>query len=245
MPVQRFGSKAVKVLRDRKAEYPEAANNRVKAISAAFAWALEDEQPGVTSNPTRDIARIKTSSTGHHTWTEDEVRQFEERHQIGTKARLAMSLILLTGVRRSDVVRLGRPHLRGQELHFIASKNRNRSPILMEIPVLPELRTILDGSELGDITFLVTNHRRPFIAAGFGNWFRERCNEAELSHCSAHGLRKAGSTRAAENGASAHQLMAMFGWKTIGQAQTYTEKAKRRRLAHAGMPLIVAHVGTK
>lgn len=156
-----------------------------------------------------------------------------------------MSLILLTGVRRSDVVRLGRPHLRGEELHFTASKNRDRAPIRIEIPVLPELRNILDSSELGDITFLVTNLVRPFTAAGFGNWFRQRCNEAELTHCSAHGLRKAGSTRAAENGASAHQLMAMFGWRTIGQAQTYTEKAKRRRLAQTGMPLIRGNARTK
>jgi hypothetical protein len=52
----------------------------------------------------------------------------------------------------------------------------------------------------GDLTFLVTKHGKPFTANGFGNWFRDRCDEARLPQCSAHGLRKAGATIAAENG---------------------------------------------
>jgi len=36
-----------------------------------------------------------------------------------------------------------------------------------------------------------------------------------LAKCSAHGLRKAGATIAAENGATDQQLMAMFGWTYI------------------------------
>lgn len=245
MPASRFGAKAVKVLRDRKADLPEAANGRIKAISTVFAWAIEDERPGILRNPARDIARIKTGSTGFHTWTVEEVAQFEAHHKIGTKARLAMALLLLTGVRRSDVVRLGRPHLRGGRLEFTAWKNRNRAPVQMNVPVLPELQNVLESSELGKITFLVTSFGLPFTAAGFGNWFRGQCNAAGLQQCSAHGLRKAGSTRAAENGATPHQLMAMFGWTTIQQAEIYTKAAARKRLASDGMHLIVGEKGTK
>lgn len=49
------------------------------------------------------------------------------------------------------------------------------------------------------VLYGVTTHGKPFTAAGFGNWFRDRCNEAELTHCSAHGVRKAAAARAAEN----------------------------------------------
>jgi hypothetical protein len=38
----------------------------------------------------------------------EEVRQFEDRHSIGTKARLALALLLFTGQRRSDITRFGR-----------------------------------------------------------------------------------------------------------------------------------------
>lgn len=245
MPLVKFGSKAVKVLRDRKASHPEAANQRVKSISTVFSWALEDERPGVTRNPARDVARIRTASSGWHTWSIEEVEQFEARHQVGTKARLAFALLLYTGVRRSDVVRLGQPHMRGGRLIFTAWKNRERQPVEHDLPVLPELAEILAASELGEITFLTTSRGVPFTAAGFGNWFRDRCNEAGLPQCSAHGLRKAGSTRAAENGATAHQLMAMFGWTTLAQAETYTRTATRRTLAASGMPLILGRSGGK
>ena len=77
------------------------------------------------------------------------------------------------------------------------------------------------------LTFLITEYGRPFTAAGFGNWFRDRCNEAGLERCSAHGLRKAAATSLAENGATAHQLMAWFGWRSLKEAERYTRAANQ------------------
>jgi hypothetical protein len=37
-----------------------------------------------------------------------------------------------------------------------------------------------------------------------------------------HGLKKAGATIAAENGATTRQLMAMFDWDTVSMAEAYT-----------------------
>ena len=65
------------------------------------------------------------------------------------------------------------------------------------------------------LAFLVTDKDNQFTSAGFGNWFRECCDEAGLPHCSAHGLRKAAATRMAENGATTHQLMWWFGWTSV------------------------------
>jgi len=53
---------------------------------------------------------------------------------------------------------------------------------------------------------------------------------ATKPECTAHGVRKAGATVAAENGATAHQLMAMFGWDTLKQAEVYTKAANQRRV---------------
>ena len=236
-PVGRLSSKAVSVLRDRKAELPGSADNRVKAMRRLFAWAKEQEL--VTSNPALDVRYVSGTTTGHHTWSIDEVEQFEAHHPIGTKARLALSLLLYTGVRRSDVVLLGRQHVRDGWLKFTQQKGRNRRPITVEIPVLDVLKDVLDRSPTGDLTFLVTEYGRPFAVAGFGNKFRQWCDEAELSQCSAHGLRKAGATIAAENGATSHQLMSIFGWLTLQQAERYTRGAERKRLAGEAMNLLV------
>ncbi len=56
--------------------------------------------------------------------------------------------------------------------------------------------------------------------------------------CSAHGLRKAAATIAAENGATERQLMDMFGWRDPKMAGLYTRSARQKKLAGQGMPLI-------
>jgi integrase len=149
-----------------------------------------------------------------------------------------MGLLLYTGVRRSDVVTLGRQMVRDGWLHLTEAKGRERQPKHRAIPILPELASIIDATPSGHMTYLVTEFGKPFTAAGFGNKFRDWCNQAGLPHCSAHGLRKAGATIAADNGATEHQLMAIYGWASPKQAALYTRRANRRKLAGDAMHLI-------
>jgi integrase len=230
-PLKRISAKAVRVLRDRKAPFSAAANMRLKAMRRVFRWALENEIAALTVNPTRDVSYLKHATQGYHTWSVNEVEQYEAHHLIGSTPRLALALLLYTGARRSDAVLLGRQHARRGWLKFTAQKNRNRNPITVEVPILPALQSVIDASPTGELTFMVTEHGRPFTAAGFGMRFREWCNKAGLPHCTAHGLRKAGTTIAAENGASPHQLMAIFGWLTLKEAERYTQAARRKRMA--------------
>ena len=64
---------------------------------------------------------------GFHAWTIEEVEQFEAKHPIGSKARLAFALLLYTTQRRSDIVRFGQQHVRDGWLHFTQRKTRSRS----------------------------------------------------------------------------------------------------------------------
>ncbi len=236
IPLARLTPKHVRVLRDRKAATPHAANNRFKALRKLFAWAVEADH--MTANPARDVKRMHAATTGHHSWTPDEVRQYEQRHPIGTKARLALALLLFTGQRRSDVVLFGRQHAKDGWLRFTQRKNVKRKPVTLSLPILPDLQAVIAASECGDLTFLVTSFGQAFTSNGFGNWFRERCDEAGLLHCSAHGLRKAGAAIAAENGATEQQLMAIFGWSDPAQAAHYTRAASQRKLAGDAMMLL-------
>jgi integrase len=152
---------------------------------------------------------------------------------------LALSILLFTGLRRSDAVLLGKQHARQGWFKLALQKNRRRKPITIELPILPALQAALDAGPTGDLTYLVTEHGKPFSPDGFGNWFRDRCNEARLPQCSAHGLRKAGASIAAENGATVHQLMAIFGWLTMRQAEAYTRTAERKRMAGDAMGLLM------
>ena len=237
-PFAMMAPRHVRALRDKKADWPEAANARVKALRQVFKWAVETGH--AESNPAREVPYLRpTNPDGFHTWSIEEVEQFEARHPIGTKAHLALALFLYTGVRRSDVVGLGRQMERAGTLSFKEAKGQAQRVKQRDIPVLPELRRVLDATPSGHLTYITTVFGKPFTPAGFGNWFRRRCNEAGLKHCSAHGLRKAGATIAADNGATEHQLMAIFGWDSPKQAALYTRKANRKRLAAEAMHKLV------
>jgi integrase len=160
---------------------------------------------GITANPARDVLKLKPKRKGGFPrWTPSDVDKFETCYAIGSKARLALALLMFTGARRSDVVRLGRPHVRDGFLTWVPYKGRNQEePVEVSIPVLPELRSVIEATPVvGTTTFLVTDYGRPFTV---GEW----CKRA--GGLNSHGVRKAAATRMADRGANAHALMATFG----------------------------------
>ncbi|MCM2396217.1 tyrosine-type recombinase/integrase [Rhizobium sp. S95] len=231
MPISALSPKAVRTLRDRKAELPEAANGRVKALRSVFSFATKPDVELALTNPARDVGYFKSETEGFHSWRDDEVAKFEAAHPIGTKARLALALMLYTGQRRSDIVLFGRQHVSDGWLKFTQQKNKHRKPVRLELPIHPDLRTIIDASPCGDLAFLVTEFNKPFSANGFGSWFRKRCDEAGLPHCTAHGLRKASATRLANRGATEHEIMSVTGHATSKEVTRYTKAANQKRLA--------------
>jgi integrase len=241
-PLTKVTPAKIKALLDTKvkAGLRGAANNRRKYLSAMFGWAVHERH--MPFNPARDVRRVRYATDGFHGWTVEEVDRFQTRHPIGSKARLAMALLLFLGVRRSDLVRLGPKMVRetvepdgqvARSVRFTVRKTRHVRATETEKPILPALWEIMQASQLGKETFLETEFGKPFTANGFGNWMRTRCNEAGLPECTAHGLRKASASLAAENGATVHQLMAIFDWVTPSQAEVYTRKADRKRLARS------------
>ncbi len=235
-PYSLMEARHVRKRRDERADKPEAANAMVKALRQVFNFAVEYEL--AQRNPARDVPYLTSGSEGFYSWSLEDIRQFEEHHPIGSKARLAFSLLLYTGQRRSDVVQLGPQHVKEGWVTITQVKNQQRKPVTLSIPVLPELKAIIDATPTGNLAFLVTQFGKPFSPDGFGNWFRKRCDEAGLPKCSAHGLRKAGASIAAENGATERQLMAIFGWSTMKEAARYTRAARQKVLAASGMKLI-------
>jgi integrase len=237
VPIGRFGPVHVKLLRDRKSHLPGAANNRRKHLSALCSWAAEHGL--MQANPVRDVKMARRNKVGgYHTWTVEEVHRFVQRHPVGTKACLALALMLFTGARRQDMVHFGKQHVRDGWLRYVPKKTLYKRNTVSQKPWLPELDAIVRESPCGDMTYLVTKHGRPFTANGIGNKFREWADQAGLPHCTAHGLKKAGATLAAEAGATALQLMAIFDWSTLNQAKPYTDAADRKRMAGEAMGML-------
>lgn len=217
--------KTVVAARDRRASTPHQANHFVKALRAMFKWAVEADE--VDEDPTQGVSLIKVSTEGHAPWTDAEIAAFEARWPIGTRERLALAILLYTGLRRGDVAILGRQHVKNSVITIKTEKKG--TPVV--IPVLPELQEIIDATPTGNMTFIATASGKPMAKASFGNWFRKACDAAGVYGKAAHGIRKSSAEQAAYGGASDKEMDALFGWRGGGMSQLYTAKAERARLA--------------
>jgi len=233
-PVAMIPPRHVRKMRDAKSATPAAANQLLKALRALFSWANEAEE--TTVNPTIGVKKLRYQSDGHHTWTDGEIQQFYKRHPLGSQARLALDLLRFTTCRREDVPRLGRQHISDGRICFRRAKNEHRNPIEINIPLHSDLAASIAAAKVTtNMTFLLSQFGKPFTTNGFGNKFKDWCRQADLPHCSAHGVRKATSKTLAESGATPHEIMAVTGHQTLEEVERYTRAANRAKTADAAM----------
>jgi integrase len=212
-------------MEDRK----HAANNLLKRLRTLMEFALDIGW--IEKDPTLRVKGYRTRSEGHPPWTEDEVVQFENKFPVGTKERLALDLLLYTGQRMGDVIKLGRQHL--QNGYIVFRQNKTDAPL--KIPVVEPLQKSLDTIPAGQMTFLVTAKGTPFAEGSYGNWFRGAVKAAGITNRSSHGLRKVAARRLAEEGLSNASIKAITGHKSDSEVKRYVESANQSKLATAAM----------
>ena len=226
----------VKMMGDRAAT-PSAANRLLRMIRIIMRHAVE--LGWRRDDPTVGIRKLKERTGGFATWEEEHVERFLSYHKPGSRAHLALMLLLWTGQRRGDVVHMGRQHVRDGVLSIVQRKTGQS----VDVPVLPDLKAVLDALPKDNLTFLVSERGGPLTPESFTNWFRDMV-EAVVDEdgkrllpdgLSPHGLRKAACRRLAEAGCTPHQIMAISGHKTLSEVTRYTVAASRKDLAKQAM----------
>src|SRR5215831_16307693 len=213
---------------------PHAARSWLVTLRSLCAFALK--RGYLRTDPTANIKQRAVKGDGFHTWTDAEIAQFEAHHPIGSKPRLALALLLYTAQRRSDVVKMGRQHIRDGWLHV--KQEKTDKPLA--IPVHPELRAVLDATPSEHLTFLVTATGKPYGPNHFSETFREWCDAAGLpKRCTAHGLRKAACRRFAEAECSGPEIMSISGHATLKELVRYTKAADQAKMARNAMAKVV------
>ena len=228
-PVDGFGRKHMMHIIGKMADRPEAANTLLKRLKVLMGFAVDIGL--ITTNPLTGMKTFKSDGDGYHSWTEEEIEAFELRHPIGSKARLAMALMLYTSQRKSDAIRMGWQHVRDGMI----TVRQQKTGAVLQIPMHPELKAVLDQTPKSNLTFLVTEYGKPFSVNGFGNWMRDRCDEAGLPSCSSHGLRKACARRLKEAGCQDSEIKAITGHATDAEVARYTKGADQTKLAKAAI----------
>lgn len=218
-----------------RAKKAEAANAWLKAIKALYSWAAEAGI--VRANPAAEVRRVAHKTQGYHVWSLDELRSYTARHVPGTMAYLAIELLLLHGLRRDDASKFGRQHISAGVVRFVTGKTEALFTTRASSRFLQTVAMTEPRHE--HLTFLVNSWGRPFASGNaLGNWFKDRCREAGIPHCSAHGVRKAAASIARTFGASDGQLDAMFTWADPDQRAVYTAGADTLRLATEGFQIL-------
>lgn len=233
-PFKSITKKHVMAARDRRKDTPSQARNFLDALRGLFKWALEADY--IAIDPTAGVANPeRKDGPGFLMWTEEEVERYEQRWPRGTRQRVWFDLLLYTGLRRGDAVILGRQHCRDGVCVLQTEKSGER--VTVTLPILEPLRLTLDAGPTGDLAFICGERGKPLTKESFGNLFKDACTAAGVvtKKKAAHGLRKVGATRAAENGATEAELNAIFGWTDPKMAQHYTKAANRARLAKQAM----------
>jgi integrase len=116
---------------DGRAQTPAAANNALRILRMLMGFALERGM--ISADPTWQVKKIKNKAKGFRTWTEEDIAAFEATWPIGSKPRLAISLLLYTAQRRSDVVLMGPQHVRGGRLQL----HQRKTGTAIDIPIHP------------------------------------------------------------------------------------------------------------
>lgn len=227
--VATMSARAVNGLMEKMADTPAAANNLLKRLRTLFDYAI---LLGMRrDNPAKAVKSVKAKGDGFHEWTEDEIEQYEARHPVGTKARLALEIFVCTAQRRSDAATMGEDP---KKLGYVKVRQL-KTDALLSIRIHRDLRAAIAACPSGKPTFLVSERGAPYTKESLGNWFKKQCVAAGLPHCSAHGLRKAASRRMAELGLSNQLIKSITGHVTDSEVARYTKNADQARRADTAM----------
>lgn len=131
--------------------------------------------------------------------------------------------MLYTRQRLSDAITLGWQHVKAGRI----AVRQEKTKAFIDIPLHPELKQVLDGTLRENMTVLFTAYGKPFTDKGFGNWMRDRCDEASVPQCASHGLRKAMAARLAEAGCTINEIMSITGHAAEAEVIRYTKKAQK------------------
>lgn len=229
-PAEKFGAERAKamtpeyieILRDRKADNPNAGNERLKILGQVFK--LAKAKKWVPTNIVIGTERLGVPKGGHDTATDEDLEKYFAKHTSGA-AWLAGMILKHTGVRVSDLRILGLPNIKKGKLVFETVK----TGVLCELPIVPELERALPRDNM---TFLLSDLGKPYesdkaLSQRVSKWF----SQAGVEGITAHSVRKWRATKMAENGATEYQLMASFGWKDPKEARPYVQAANRQRMA--------------
>ena len=151
----------VALMLEAKAATPAVARNLLRCLRLLVQHAIKI---GIRQDDPTNGIRVKMPKTeGFRTWSEDDIAAFEAAYPIGTKPRLALALLLGTALRASDVVKVGRSHVRNGTITGVVQQKTGAA--LPPIPISADLAAAINAAAPSEhVVFLMNELGRSFTA---------------------------------------------------------------------------------
>lgn len=208
--------------RDSMASTPRTADMAIGVLKKLLSWA--EERVFVTSNQAKPIGRLHRADKSDAIWTADDVAAFLKHSS--KELTWAVELALHTGLRQSDLIRLGWNHRDGQAFGYRTSKRGK----YVTIPITAACESLLGRIEKrGPVILSTQRGKRPWTADGLRASFGEACRKAGVKR-TFHDLRRTAATTLLAAGIEASQVAVIMGW-----AEDDVEAMKRKYVSRAAV----------
>ncbi|MFI0848410.1 tyrosine-type recombinase/integrase [Mesorhizobium sp. IMUNJ 23232] len=230
-PVREIKTKHIDAILGEIAKKSTAQAHKLKKrlttlLRLAVKWGYRED------NPMLNAERVQHKAKGYETWDEEDIAKFRAFWKVGTPQRIAMEILLYTGLRRSDAVRLGPQHIRDGRIVITARKTGAQ----LSIPIHSDFQAVLDTIIHDHLVFIATAYGAARSEFAFTNWIIEAAKEAGLPpHRSPHGLRKATCVRLFDAGCDVFEIMAITGHRDIKEVQTYIAAGNQKKKSQAAI----------
>jgi integrase len=209
-----------------RAHSPAVAMRHKVLLSNLWKFArgfAEFKRDGKT-NPTADVGSIYTVEQEHEPWPDDVQDRFIAASD--SNLYLAYHLLLCTGQRVSDVIRMKWADYNGTHFKLVQKKTDNE----MWIKAPKKLRELLARTDHVHENILTHKWRKPYTRDSLGHRIKDVLIDNGDGQYTTHGLRKNAGIMLAENGASVPQIMAALGHTTPKLALYYCRLAQQKTL---------------
>lgn len=216
----------IKRWRDEMAATPRKADMAVAVLRRVLSWGVD--QGELDHNHARAIKPLHKADRSAIIWEAGELARLLAAATPAAAAALQMAA--LTGLRREDLTRLSWAADKGTHLSWRTGKSRGQREAV--IPVLPELRTLIDAQPRRAAVMLTTQRGRAWTPDGLSTAFdraRKTCGVDKRLH----DLRGTAATRFCLAGLDDREVALIMGWSEQQVAAIRARYVDRERLIQA------------
>jgi integrase len=225
----------INAILDKRAQTSTAqAKNLGKRLSTLMKFGVDFGLIG--ANPMVGVKKVKHVEQHYEMWEDEDIAMFREFWKAGTIQRQALEILIYTGLRRSDAVKLGPKHVKDGIITIIARKTGVELIFPVHPELLPFLKTRDNGSVANIASYLSTAYGKIRSEFSFTNFIIEAAKQAGLPpHRSPHGLRRASCRALAEAGCTVWEIMSITGHQNIKEVEAYVADINKKKLAKSAM----------